>query len=754
HPPGEPADLHKVTGNPQLVGPGSGGSGINSVDGYMLQTGSSCINKGTAISGNGGKDYWGNHLYNGLPDIGAHEYPVKSSNGGNWSSPATWNPSGVPTSTSIINLLSGVVMVDVNNAVCNALTVKSGAILRISDSKDLTVYGTHSSAGTESVSIENGAILDNTGTLALKNNLENKNTSPNSLGTGTIEISGGTSQMIGGRNIIRNLYVNNPAGLMLEGDTKVDGTLTLISGNITPGDNNLHLGPLAIIEGAPSEQAMIVVTGTGQLRKEFPSGFTGSFTFPVGDATETTEFSPVTVNYSGGIFEPDNYTGVNLVNSKHPEDPNTGNWLNRYWNITGNETTAFTFNALFHYLPADVHGVESRIGCIKLLPAPEIFYGPADTLLHTLTATGVSQYGTFIGSKTAPEIYTVTGSGYFCAGGTGLTIGLGGSETDASYQLMKNGNPLGDPVPGTGYGLTWSNQFSGIYTIDATNSAGTRAMNDSALVTEKPYPSEAGLISGPATVTQGQTDVHYTVPVIANATGYFWTLPSGAAITSGSNTESILVSFSATATSGIISVYGTNDCGNGTVSPDFSITVNPSIPEQLAVEGTVTGSEAKCYNATQTITIAGNNSTFLVEAGGDATMVAGQKIVFLPETMVQQGGHLWAYITTTSDYCGARGSSMVNSETKELEKISYEPGQDFRVYPNPTEGALTLEFSGIEKAMQTCIEIYRMTGELISKVDVIGVGHHSFSLAGEPAGIYFLRMVDKGKTGTIRIIKY
>ncbi len=74
HPSTEPSDPHKITADPKLAGAGSGGIGINSVDGYKLQSNSSCISKGKVISGNGGKDYWGNPLYNGLPDIGAHEY--------------------------------------------------------------------------------------------------------------------------------------------------------------------------------------------------------------------------------------------------------------------------------------------------------------------------------------------------------------------------------------------------------------------------------------------------------------------------------------------------------------------------------------------------------------------------------------------------------------------------------------------------------------------------------------------------------
>ncbi len=77
--PGEPADKKKIIANPLLVNPGSGGIGVNSVSGYQLQANSPCIDAGVIIPNNGGRDYWGNELYNGKPDIGAHEYQVHSS---------------------------------------------------------------------------------------------------------------------------------------------------------------------------------------------------------------------------------------------------------------------------------------------------------------------------------------------------------------------------------------------------------------------------------------------------------------------------------------------------------------------------------------------------------------------------------------------------------------------------------------------------------------------------------------------------
>ena len=67
-----------ITADPLLLNPGTGGTNINMRDperlsGYRLKENSPCLEGGATISENGKKDFWGNALYNGLPDIGAYE---------------------------------------------------------------------------------------------------------------------------------------------------------------------------------------------------------------------------------------------------------------------------------------------------------------------------------------------------------------------------------------------------------------------------------------------------------------------------------------------------------------------------------------------------------------------------------------------------------------------------------------------------------------------------------------------------------
>lgn len=83
-----------------------------------------------------------------------------------------------------------------------------------------------------------------------------------------------------------------------------------------------------------------------------------------------------------------------------------------------------------------------------------------------------------------------------------------------------------------------------------------------------------GTITGSTSVCQGQQGVPYSVNPMTNVTGYNWTVPTGAVIANGNNTNSVSVNFGNTASSGNITVNGVNECGNGPVS-SLPVTVNP-----------------------------------------------------------------------------------------------------------------------------------------------------------------------------------
>ncbi|HMT30332.1 MAG TPA: T9SS type A sorting domain-containing protein, partial [Bacteroidia bacterium] len=79
------------------------------------------------------------------------------------------------------------------------------------------------------------------------------------------------------------------------------------------------------------------------------------------------------------------------------------------------------------------------------------------------------------------------------------------------------------------------------------------------------------VISGPATVCAGQTNLTYSIPASYGATTYTWTVPAGSTIVSGQGTTSIVVNFGSTA--GKVTVIAKNACGNrGTAT--FNVAIN------------------------------------------------------------------------------------------------------------------------------------------------------------------------------------
>ncbi|MDD3644667.1 MAG: YCF48-related protein, partial [Bacteroidales bacterium] len=165
----------------------------------------------------------------------------------------------------------------------------------------------------------------------------------------------------------------------------------------------------------------------------------------------------------------------------------------------------------------------------------------------------------------------ITGDETVCQGQTAVTYTVPVIANATSYVWTLPPDATGSSTTNSitiDFGLTAA---SGYIRVKGVNSCGEGAISTKA-ITVNPLPTVAGTITGPTTVYQGQTAVTYTVPVIANATSYVWTLPPDA--TGSSTTNSITIDFGLTAASGYIRVKGVNSCGEGETS-QMLITVNP-----------------------------------------------------------------------------------------------------------------------------------------------------------------------------------
>ena len=276
------------------------------------------------------------------------------------------------------------------------IVIRPGAILYIS--------GTGGNIRNET-NVTNGTI-DLSGTIKLEGNYTNNVAASDMLNVvavgSEVVFSGTNPQTLGGTTTASftfdKLTINNSAGVTLSKNALVNGAMTFTSGLFIPGINNLTFGTLGTVAGTPSSTAMIVASGTGQVRKI--QAAPGSFTFPIGSNTSSAKYSPVTLNFTSGTFAAGAYSAVNVVNSAWIDPLITGSYLNRYWNVSQSGITAFSCNAMFQYVPADVIGTESNIRLVQMVP-PTLYltFDPANTTLHQLTATGMTSFGVIAGNQ-------------------------------------------------------------------------------------------------------------------------------------------------------------------------------------------------------------------------------------------------------------------------------------------------------------------------------------------------------------------
>jgi predicted outer membrane repeat protein len=229
-------------------------------------------------------------------------------------------------------------------------------------------------------------------------------------------------------------------------------------------------------------------------------------------------------------------------------------------------------------------------------------------------------------------------------------------------------------------------------------------------------PLQLSGIIGQTTVCPGQKSVNYSVPTIANATSYVWTLPSGA--TGTSTTNSITVEYGTYATSGNVTVKGNNSCGDGAAST-LAITVN-AIPPKPTISLTSNVLHSDASNGNQWYTQNGFlngaiNQDYTVSVNGDY------------------------YVIVTLLGCSSDASNILNVILTGIEVT--ENKKTVKVYPNPVSNELFIEMEGSNGKLN--FEIVNTLGQIVLKgnlVDKTIVQTSNFL-----PGIYLIKL-ENGKT--------
>ncbi len=178
-----------------------------------------------------------------------------------------------------------------------------------------------------------------------------------------VTFAGTAAQTITGATTFQNLILNNSTGLSLNSAVSVANILTLTSGSLSLGSNDLTLTNTAAgaITGTFSSSRMIITNGNGQLVRAVATG-AGTYNFPVGETTGVTEYSPASYIFTANSLA--RYIGVRVINANHPQlnsSPAQTDYISRYWTTSNSAAGTYTYTASHTFLPADLTGDELNI---------------------------------------------------------------------------------------------------------------------------------------------------------------------------------------------------------------------------------------------------------------------------------------------------------------------------------------------------------------------------------------------------------
>ena len=185
-----------------------------------------------------------------------------------------------------------------------------------------------------------------------------------------------------------NLTINNTGNVNLHAVRSINGTLNLNGGVFVLSGNNFTVNNTvaAAITTSSSFGSTIMVRadGAGQLLRAIATaGLPITYLFPVGEATGSVEYSPVSLTFSANSIARN--IGVRVVQSNHPQLNNLpvqSDFISRYWPISNSAAGTYSYTGAFTFGASDLTG---NIANLRL----NMYNGAAWTQDVTSSAAGL-----------------------------------------------------------------------------------------------------------------------------------------------------------------------------------------------------------------------------------------------------------------------------------------------------------------------------------------------------------------------------
>ncbi len=294
-----------------------------------------------------------------------------------------------------------------------------------------------------------------------------------------------------------------------------------------------------------------------------------------------------------------------------------------------------------------------------------------DICVRAVNACGESSsrcFGVTINRPTAPG--SISGDFLVCNDTTGLTYSIAAVPEATSYiwtvppgAVITGGSSTNEIT--VNFGTT-----DGEICVQTENSCGrSEAVCASIVMTETP--ATPGSITGTSSLCQ-YTSASYSISSVPEATGYVWTVPSGASITSGGGTTTIDVLFGTA--SGNVGVAAQSICGTSGVR-NFAVTVINPPPTPGAISGDMVvppGSTGEVYTISA---VSGANPTGYnwYITSGDASIVSSTNTTSVTINFGSTPGPVELCVTA-SNSCGVsspRCATILNSVPSGNQTFNY-----------------------------------------------------------------------------------
>jgi len=171
------------------------------------------------------------------------------------------------------------------------------------------------------------------------------------------------------------------------------------------------------------------------------------------------------------------------------------------------------------------------------------------------------------------------------------------------------------------------------------------------------------------------------------------------------------------------------------------------------VDTTIQNGSLTCFNASQTIIVAGDGNPVIIQNLAVVDFIAGNSIHFLPGFLAQSGSQVHGYISTDGLFCSVPFMSSIveappqEKEVKFTEQLKENDNlfleMQVKVYPNPNNGNFTIDLINFEN--KASISIYDLTGSMFfeSKMEHSTSNELNFSFLRK--GIYFVKVTSNDK---------